>query len=73
MKLFKDKIIFWSVIILLMMILLSILTQFNQSTDAGDYTDVAKFFAGDYSAKIRTSHSLLYGALHAPLVDLFNC
>jgi hypothetical protein len=51
---------------------ISLITRFSEITDKGDYTDVAKFFAGDYSAKLRTSHSLLYGFVHAPLLEIFH-
>ena len=43
-----------------------------QSTDFNDYAGVAKFFAGSYSADIRSSHSLIYGFTHSPLVYLFK-
>src|SRR3989338_304677 len=56
--------------IFVLIILLTILTQYYGSTDIGDYSDTAKFFAGDYSAKIRSSHSYLLGFVHAPFVAL---
>lgn len=55
-----------------LMLLLAIATQYYGSTDIIDYAGVAKFFAGDFSAKIRSSHSMLYGMMHAPLVKLIN-
>lgn len=42
------------------------------ATDVKDYSDTAKFFAGDYSAKLRTSHSVLYGLLLSPYVKIVN-
>ncbi len=56
----------------LLLILISFLTNFYGSTDVGDYSDVAKFFAGKYSADIRNSHSYFYGFIHAPIVKLTN-
>lgn len=68
-KLLNKKII---ILVILLLLALSILTSYVGGNDVHDYADVAKFFAGEYSAKIRTSHSLLYGFIHAPLVSLFN-
>jgi len=47
-------------------------TQLYRVADLYDYANVAKFFAGEYNAKIRTSHSMLYGFVHAPLIFLFH-
>ncbi len=41
-------------------------------TDVNDYSDTAKLFAGEYHAKHRTSHSLLYGLMLTPYVELTN-
>lgn len=41
-------------------------------TDVKDYTDTAKFFAGDYAAKQRSAHSELYGLMLAPYAKLTN-
>src|SRR3989344_5167512 len=60
------------VLILLILVAVTFLTNFEGGADTFDYADTAKFFAGDYNAKIRASHSYLYGLIHAPLVDLFN-
>jgi len=65
----KNHIIY---IVIFLFIAISLLTQFSWSSDKEDYSDVAKFFAGDYSAKIRTSHSYLFGYLHTPFVDATN-
>ncbi len=39
-------------------------------TDIKDYSDTAKFFAGDYSAKHRSAHSILYGIMLSPYVKI---
>lgn len=39
-------------------------------TDIKDYTDTAKFFAGEYAAKHRSAHSDLYGLILSPYVKL---
>jgi len=59
-------------ILIVIFIVLTLITSYYGSTDIGDYSDVAKYFAGDYSAKIRSSHSYLWGYLHAPIVELFS-
>ncbi len=41
-------------------------------TDIKDYTDTAKFFAGEYAAKHRSAHSDLYGLILSPYVKLAN-
>ncbi len=61
-----------AVIVFLILILLTFLTQFYGSTDINDYSNTAKFFAGKYSAKIRNSHSYLLGFLHSPFVWITN-
>lgn len=60
------------VLIIGLLILITILTKFYGGTDAFDYADTAKFFAKEYDAKIRTSHSYLYGLIHAPFIGLFG-
>ncbi len=55
-----------------LLIILTLATPYYGSTDIGDYADTAKFFAGDYNAKIRSSHSYLLGFIHAPFVALFQ-
>lgn|SRR3989338_9044840 len=57
-------------IIFLILIVLTLTTSYYGSTDLGDYSDVAKFFSHDYQAKIRSSHSYLFGFVHAPFVKL---
>lgn len=59
-------------VLVIFLITLTLLTSYYGSTDIGDYSDVAKFFSGEYSAKIRSSHSYLLGFLHSPFVGLFN-
>jgi len=57
-------------IIFILLIGITLLTQYYGSTDLADYSDTAKFFAGSYSAKIRNSHSYFYGFMLSPLVKL---
>jgi len=59
-----------SILLIILIALVSLLTMYYGSTDLNDYAGVAKFFAGDYPAKIRSSHSLLYGYLVSPLVKI---
>ena len=66
----KEKWLIASIVLLL--ILITLLTKFQGGADIYDYQDVAKFFAGKYNAKIRTSHSYLYGFIHTPFVYLFE-
>lgn len=54
----------------ILLVLITLLTKFEGGADIFDYEDTAKFFAGKYDAKIRTSHSYLYGLIHAPIVSL---
>ena len=53
-------------------ILLVLSTSFYGATDSKEYSDTSKFFAGEYPAKIRASHSYLYGLIHSPFVGLFD-
>lgn len=57
-------------LVILVLVVITLATRFNGSTDIGDYADVAKYFAGEYDADIRSSHSYLYGYLHWPFVAL---
>src|SRR3989344_1879281 len=59
-------------ILILVLVLITFLTKYYGSTDLGDYSDTAKYFAGVYAADIRSSHSYLYGFIHAPLVGLLG-
>lgn len=68
----QNKILKASGIVFLLLILLTLFTQYYGSTDIGDYADSAKYFAGDYQAKIRNSHSYTFGLLHAPLLMIFD-
>ncbi len=58
------------IITIILLLLLVILTRYNRSSDIGDYTDVAKFFAGNLQAKLRTSHPVAYSLIHVPFVKL---
>jgi hypothetical protein len=64
------RIIFVSFFILLSFI--SLLPAYIGSTDVSDYSNVAKYFAGKYSAEIRSSHSYVYGFMLSPLVRLVD-
>ncbi|PIN95910.1 hypothetical protein COU56_00560 [Candidatus Pacearchaeota archaeon CG10_big_fil_rev_8_21_14_0_10_31_9] len=70
-KLTRNEIIIF-VVVFSLLVLLTIFTRFYGTTDIKDYSDVSKFLAGDYSAKIRSSHSYLFGFVHSPLVNLFG-
>ncbi len=63
-----------SIAILSLFLIAFITVPYNLAdfTDVKDYSDTAKFFAGEYKAKIRTSHSLLYGLMLTPYVKLTN-
>lgn len=70
-KLTRNEIIAF-VVVFTLLVLLTLFTRFYGTTDIKDYTNVSKFLAGDYNAKIRSSHSFLYGAINSPFVGLFN-
>ncbi len=59
-------------IAIVLLIVITAATKFGGGSDINDYADSAKFFAEKYDAKIRTSHSYLYGLIHAPFVGLFD-
>jgi hypothetical protein len=58
------------IIVALILITLTLATSYYGSIDTGDYADTAKYFAGEYRADIRSSHSYLYGFIHSPIVKL---
>ncbi len=62
------------VILVLVMVLcvLTFSTSYYGLVDVGDYSDTGKYFAGDYKAKIRSSHSYSFGFLHSPLLKIFQ-
>src|SRR3989338_8890418 len=62
----------WIIGISALLIILTLATSYYGFGDIGDYADTAKFFAGEYDAKIRSSHSYLLGFIHAPFVALFG-
>ena len=68
-KFFNNKLI---ILIVIVLILITFLTKYYGSTDIGDCSDVAKFFAGKYNADIRRSHSYLFGYILSPFVKIFN-
>ncbi len=49
-----------------LLFLITVSTQFYGHADIGDYIGVSKFFAGEYDAKIRSSHSYFYGFMLSP-------
>ncbi|MBI2148611.1 hypothetical protein HYU23_02935 [Candidatus Woesearchaeota archaeon] len=67
-ELYNKKIIF--ILILIIFALITLLTRYYGAADIGDYADTAKFFAGDYNGKIRSSNSHILGFIHYPLVKL---
>ncbi len=60
------------IITLILLAFLAICTKYIGGIDVHDYADVAKFFAGKYSADIRSSHSMLYSFIHVPFLIIFN-
>ncbi|MFH1431155.1 MAG: hypothetical protein ABIG37_01665 [Nanoarchaeota archaeon] len=64
----------WIIIslVIALLFLLCILTKFYGVSDVGDYSDIAKFFAGKYSAKLRTSHPISYGLMHTPFLKIMD-
>lgn len=60
------------IVIVTLLVTITLLTKFYGATDIADYSDTAKYFSGKYVADIRSSHSYLYGFLHAPFVAFFE-
>ncbi|MEK6846907.1 MAG: hypothetical protein AABY16_01940 [Nanoarchaeota archaeon] len=56
--------------VITILIVITFLTRFYGGADILDYSDSAKFFADKYAAKIRSSHSYVYGLLHAIPISL---
>ena len=71
-KLNDKTILVLACIIFIFLLSLVISTKYVGLTDVDDYANVAKFFSGNYPAKIRSSHSFFYGFLLSPLVSLSN-
>lgn len=63
---------FAAFLIIALLITLTFLTKYYGSTDVGDYADVGKYFAGEYSAKIRGSHSYVYGFALSPFLAFMH-
>jgi hypothetical protein len=57
-------------ILLAILVVLTLTTSFHEETDLGDYLGVAKYFSGDYAAKLRPSHSISYGLLLSPFTSI---
>lgn len=69
----KDiKIIFISLILLIIIAIITVPHDLMDGTDVNDYSDTAKFFAGKYAAKQRTTHSMAYGILLTPYVSIID-
>src|SRR3989338_5502018 len=56
----------------ILFVFVSISTQYYGHIDSAEYRSVAKYFAGEYSADIRSSHSLSYGLINAHFVVVFG-
>ncbi len=68
---FKDyQIILTTIILLGIIVLITVPWGLLDVTDLSDYSDTAKYFAGDYQASHRTTHSMLYGLMLSPYVKL---
>lgn len=73
MKKLKNKsIIIISAILLVLVVALTVPHDLLDATDVKDYSDTAKFFAGEYQAKHRAAHSVLYGLLLSPYVKIVD-
>jgi len=64
------KILF--IMIFLILSVITLTTQNIGTADIGSFTSSAKYFAGDYDAKIRSSHSYLWGFLNSFHVNIFE-
>jgi len=60
------------ILVFLVLILITLSTNYYGSTDINSFTSPAKYFAGMNLAKIRSSHSYLWGFLNFPFVKLFH-
>lgn len=67
-----DKSLKIAIALFIALCFISLVTSYYGSTDAGEYKTVAKFFAGEYKAKIRASHSLTYSILNSLLIKIFH-
>ena len=64
--------IFITILALFLIAFITVPYSLPDLTDVKDYSDTTKFFAGEYKAKLRTSHSILYGLMLTPYVKLTN-
>ena len=60
------------IFIFLFLIILTFSTEYYGQIDINDYSNVAKFFAGNPASKIRRSHSYLFGFMHSQFVAITN-
>lgn len=72
MKLLKFNFLTKIFLIFILLSIITLSTQYYGSTDIGDYSDTAKFFAGKNVADIRSSHSYLYGFVHSFFLRIFD-
>jgi len=73
MKKLKNKhIIIITAFLLFLIALITVPFDLLEATDVKDYSDTAKFFAGEYKAKHRAAHSILYGLLLSPYVKIVD-
>ena len=66
----NNAIILFVIISLFLLALITVPRDLLEATDVPDYSDTAKFFAGEYKAKYRSSHSIMYGLMLSPYVKL---
>ena len=70
-KKFNDSIvILMAVFLMFLLVLVTVPYDLLDVTDLNDYSDTAKFFAGEYRAKHRSTHSIFYGAMLSPYIEL---
>ncbi len=70
MELSNKRLIILTILIAFLLVISSYPKDLIDVTDLYDYSDAARIFAGDYKAKERSSHSMLYGFLLSPLVKI---
>ena len=70
MKINNKSLIILSCILIVLIATITVPKGLLDATDVKDYTDTARFFAGEYNANQRESHSVLYGLLLSPYIKL---
>ncbi len=66
----NTAIIVISIILLSLLAFITVPLDLLDATDVKDYSDTAKFFAGEYAAKHRAAHTVVYGLLLSPYVKM---